>query len=228
MTTFLVEHPHARFLVDPAICADVVRRAVSQVPTALRVVVRPPDGVISTAQALADIGDPMVDFALATHLHWDHVSGLLDLPTMSIMINSPELAWAMTGPVAPVGGVRDALRGRETVEFTLDGPAVLTFPAGHDLFGDGSVVMVDLAGHTPASVGVLLHTARGWVLLAGDAAWHRLQVDRLRQKASYPGLLVDVDREQTFRTLHRLHAAASRVKVVPAHDHLAAQGVNVD
>jgi len=35
---------------------------------------------------------------------------------------------------------------------------VLTFTRSHDLFGDGSVVVVDLAWHTPGSVSVLLHT----------------------------------------------------------------------
>jgi len=67
-----------------------------------------------------------------------------------------------------VGGVRDSLEGRTTIDYELDGPPVLTFTRSHDLFGDGSVVLVDLAGHTPGSVGVLLHTSAGPVLLAGD------------------------------------------------------------
>ena len=128
----------------------------------------------------------------------------------------------MTGQVAPVGGVRDSLSDRETIVYDLDGPPVLTFTRSHDLFGDGSVVMVDLAGHTPGSIGLLLHTVDGWVLLAGDAAWHTQQIDHIRQKSSYPGGIADVDRDEAFRTLQRLHASRHRVTVVPTHDHVAA------
>lgn len=99
---------------------------------------------------------------------------------------------------------------------------MLTFTRSHDLFGDNSVVMVDLAGHTPGSVGMLAHTARGWVLIAGDAAWHRLQIDNVRQKSSYPGNFADEDRDETFRTLHRLHLARHAVTIIPTHDHQAA------
>jgi glyoxylase-like metal-dependent hydrolase (beta-lactamase superfamily II) len=124
-----------------------------------------------------------------------------------------------------VGGVRDSLVGRTTIDYDLDGPPVLTFTRSHDLFGDGSVVLVDLAGHTPGSVGVLLHTSAGPVLLAGDAAWHTYQVDDIRQKSSYPGGLADEDRAESFRTLHRLHAIRDRVMVVPTHDPDAAKRV---
>ncbi|WP_245848711.1 hypothetical protein [Mycobacterium palustre] len=99
---------------------------------------------------------------------------------------------------------------------------MLTFAASHDLFGDGAVVLVDLAGHTPGSVGVLAHTRRGWLLIAGDAAWHTLQIDKVRQKSSYPGVFVDEDRDETFRTLHRLHRARHIVSIIPTHDHQAA------
>jgi hypothetical protein len=63
---------------------------------------------------------------------------------------------------------------------------------------------------------VLLHTAAGHMLLAGDAAWHTYQIDDIRQKSSYPGGLADEDRVEAFRTLHRLHAVKDRVTVVPA------------
>ncbi|WP_051073716.1 hypothetical protein [Mycobacterium sp. JS623] len=100
---------------------------------------------------------------------------------------------------------------------------MLTFSRSHDLFGDGSVFVVDLTGHTPGSVGVLLHTAAGPVLLAGKAAWHTYQIDDIRQKSSYPGGLADEDRHEAFRTLHRLHAVKDRVTVIPTHDPGAAK-----
>lgn len=223
LTSFVVTHPEATFIVDPAVCVDVERRAIAQLPAVLRVAVRPPDSTIPTRTALNRLPDaPRLDFALPTHAHWDHVSGLLDLPGLPVHLHRREHHWVGSGPVAPVGGVRDSLLGRPVNDYDLDGPPVLTFTASHDLFGDGSVVLVDLAGHTPGSVGVLAHTARGWILIAGDAAWHHLQIDKVRQKASYPGNLVDEDREETFRTLQRLHLARHTVTIIPTHDHRAA------
>ena len=223
LQSFVVTHPAATFVVDPAVCVDVEHRAVAQLPLVLRAAVRPSPDVVPTVTALAELEPaPALDFALPTHTHWDHVSGLLDLPRLPVHLHRAEHDWVMNGPVAPVGGVRDALRGRETVLHDLDGPPVLTFARSHDLFGDGSVVLVDLAGHTPGSVGVLLRLADGWALLAGDAAWHSSQIDDVRQKSAYPGGLADEDRDETFRTLHRLHVVRRTLRIVPTHDHDAA------
>jgi glyoxylase-like metal-dependent hydrolase (beta-lactamase superfamily II) len=222
MTSFVITHPEATFVVDPAICADVEDRAIAQLPAALRMAVHPPADVIPTAVGLAQSGLPPLDFALPTHAHWDHICGLLDFPGLPVHLHRPEREWVSAGPVAPVGGVRDSLRDRPLIDYELDGPPVSTFARSHDLFGDGTVVLVDLRGHTPGSIGVLAHTRDGWVLIAGDAAWHELQVENVRQKAGYPGILVDEDREEAFRSLQRLHLARHAVRVVPTHDHQAA------
>lgn len=224
LASFVIEHPEACVVVDPGFCLDAERRALAQLPRVLRAAVRPPADTVATVTALAARPDlPKPDFALPTHAHWDHVCGLLDLPGLPVHMHGAEYQWISEGPVAPVGGVRDALRERPLVQYELDGPPVLTFPRSHDLFGDGSVVLVDLAGHTPGSVGVLAHTGRGWVLLSGDAAWHHLQIDDIRQKAAFPGDLADEDRDETFRSLHRLHRIRDVVTIVPTHDHDAAR-----
>lgn len=224
LTSFVIRHPQGCFVVDPGFCLDAERLAIAQLPRVLRAAVRPPADTIATVTALRARTDlPELDFALPTHAHWDHVCGLLDLPGLPVHMHSTEHKWISAGPTAPVGGVRDSLRDRPIVRYDLDGPPALTFPRSHDLFGDHSVVLVDLAGHTPGSIGVLAHTARGWILLAGDAAWHHLQIDQIRQKAAYPGNLADDDRDETFRSLHRLHLARHSVTIIPTHDHDAAQ-----
>lgn len=223
LTSFVVTHPEATFIVDPAVCIDVERRAIAQLPAVLRVAVRPPAETIPTITALTRLpNSPSLDFALPTHAHWDHVSALLDMPDLPVHLHRAEHQWIGAGPIAPVGGVRDSLRDRPVVEYELDGPPVLTFARSHDLFSDHSVLLVDLAGHTPGSVGVLIHTEQGWILIAGDAAWHQLQIERVRQKSSYPGGLADEDRDESFKTLQRLHLARHAVTIIPTHDHQAA------
>lgn len=221
LRSYLVEHPTARVLLDPSIGSGVRRDVLAPMTPLLRAAVTPPADILSTVEALARARiDPAgIDFALSTHLHWDHVSGLLDLPALPLVAHRREYEWATAGPLAPAAGVRPALAGRTMDLRDLDGPPVLTFGASHDVFGDGSVLLVDLAGHTPGSVGVLLHEEAGWVLMAGDAVWHSIQLTRGAQKAGFPGLLVDDDRSGTFETMQRLIALDDEVLVVPCHDH---------
>ncbi|WP_026303844.1 MBL fold metallo-hydrolase [Jongsikchunia kroppenstedtii] len=221
LNAFVIRHPRATFLVDPGVCVDVIDRAVAELPWLLRVAVTPRRDVIAIREALelANIDAAGIDFALPTHLHWDHVAGLLDLDGLPVHLHRPEHTWAMSGPIAPQGGVRSAIRNRPVNLYDLDGPPILTFPRSLDLFGDRSVILVDLPGHTPASIGILAQTSSGPILLAGDAVWGRIQLERFRQKASYPGLLADADRDAAWETLHRLVAIRQRITIVPSHDH---------
>jgi N-acyl homoserine lactone hydrolase len=221
--TFLVEHPQARFLIDPGLCANVHERVLPGQPFPLGMLVSPDKPVLGLGDALADARLELddIDFTLATHLHWDHVSGLLELPDqVELRVTGIEHEWAMAGERAPYGVVRAPLHARKISHLTLDGPPVLTFAASHDLFGDGSVVLVDLAGHTPGSIGVLLAVDDGTrVLLAGDAVWNSLQIKLIREKAPMPGNLFDADRDRTFETIQRLHALPSGIEVIAAHDY---------
>jgi glyoxylase-like metal-dependent hydrolase (beta-lactamase superfamily II) len=222
---FLVEHPRARFLVDPGMCAQVHRRVLPGQPFPLGALVSPERPVLGLADALAvqDLEVTDIDFVLATHLHWDHVSGLLELPgSVELHTVGTEYEWAMNGAPAPYGVVRIPLRDRPVAPLSLTGPPVLTFAASQDIFGDGSVVLVDLAGHTPGSIGVLLAVDDGTrVLLAGDAVWHTLQISLIREKAPMPGRLFDADRNRAFETIQRLHALPSGIEVIAGHDYAA-------
>jgi N-acyl homoserine lactone hydrolase len=226
MTTFVVEHPAARILVDPSMCTNVHHRVLPELPAPLRLFVAPDRPVTGLADALKKIGRDVegIDFVLPTHLHWDHVSGLLELPEQVAVRTQPvERDFALGAGGPPLGVASQPLRGRRFDTYDLDGPPVLTFDRSYDLFADGSVVLVDLAGHTPGSVGVLLNLDDDRrVLLAGDAVWHQLQVRLLREKAPFPGQLVDNDRDAAFAGIHRLHALPSTIEIIASHDRYAA------
>ncbi|MFD4352782.1 MBL fold metallo-hydrolase [Nocardia sp. NPDC058519] len=225
MSTFLIRHPDATFLVDPAICAGVHQRVLPELPFPVPLLVGPDSPVRGLSEVLAahDLTGNDIDFVLPTHLHWDHVAGLYELPGLvPIRVPAVEYSWAMAGSRVPLGVARGPLRGRAFDLYELDGPPVLTFARSHDLFGDGSVLIVDLAGHTPGSVGILLAVDDGSrVLLAGDAVWSTLQIDLLREKAPLLGELLDADRDRAFETIHRLHALPADIEVIPGHDHAA-------
>ena len=222
MGAFLVEHPRARFVVDPAMCAEVHKRVLPGLPFPLGILAAPGRTVLGLEDALAgrDLSGDDIDFVIPTHLHWDHVSGLLELPeSVELRVPAVDYEWAMIGATAPYGVVRAPLRDRAVQPLHLEGPPVLTFPSSQDLFGDGAVVLLDLAGHTPGSIGVLLAVNDGTrVLLAGDAVWNSVQITLIREKAPMPGQLVDADRERAFETVQRLHALPAGIEIIASHD----------
>ena len=117
---------------------------------------------------------PTIGFVIITHLHIDHASAVLRVPPGDVRDRRRE--WE----AAAAGGTRQGYHQRQfdhafdwrTVDYSS--PAVESF-AGFgrtlDLFGDGAVRLISTPGHTPGHQSVLLRTAQGEVLLAGDAAY---------------------------------------------------------
>lgn len=226
MGAFLVRHERATFLVDAGLCRDARTRHLSQLPAVSRGLVSgsPPergiaDAVRGTGVDLADLA-----FVLLTHVHWDHCSGLAELPDVPVRLSRPEYDFSRQASPSLLshGVVPDTYHSATLEPFDLDGPPVETCRASLDLFGDGAVVVVSLPGHTPGHVGVLvtLHSGRR-VLLAGDAVWSAQQVRYGLQRAPLPGWLVDSDRAQAYDSVLRLYRMSSDITVLPAHDRRA-------
>ncbi|HUB05468.1 MAG TPA: hypothetical protein VMB50_00615, partial [Myxococcales bacterium] len=97
------------------------------------------------------------------------------------------------------------------------------------LFGDGSVVLVPLPGHTPGSLGVFLNNVHGHrVLFVGDAVWSSDGISLPSQRPLLMSRLVDFDREEVSDTIWRLrhlHERDPQVLIVPAHDGAALKAV---
>lgn len=132
---------------------------------------------------LADIGIAAADIThvVATHLHPDHVGGLELFPDAEVImtqgqtetIRSPRLTEGfLPGLLPPWLLDRATVLGPNkfgsTEIVTPSGERLAV--EGHDLFGDGSVVLIPLPGHAQGQIGALI---RREVLLAADASWSR-------------------------------------------------------
>ncbi|EMD37813.1 hypothetical protein CERSUDRAFT_154718 [Gelatoporia subvermispora B] len=97
------------------------------------------------------------------------------------------------------------------------------FPRAHDLFGDGSLYIVDAPGHVAGHLNVLARTSAdgAWVLFVGDSAHH---VKLLRGEAGIadrpPWGCAHADKQQAEEHLGRIRrlAALPRVRIMLAHD----------
>ena len=219
-TAVLVRHPAGDVLIDAGLGANAAQHI--QTLPAFR---RSPHQLGPTAREQLDAAGYDHRRLLAvvlTHSHWDHVSGLdsLDAPV-----------WLAPGERAYAEHARDdrvfsLLAGtREVHEYTFGGPAHLGFDSSYDVHGDGSIVIVPAAGHTPGSVIVFvtlpseddLPFGQRFAFL-GDLSW---QLEGLTRRVERPLLLRalgDSDLARVRRDLARVLALTDRVLLIPAHD----------
>ncbi|WP_225413232.1 MBL fold metallo-hydrolase [Stigmatella hybrida] len=110
-----------------------------------------------------------------THLHFDHISGMADVPAKTDVYTGPgELAASEHADAMIREGTQRALQGKNPIrEWAYEADAAGRFAGVVDIFGDGSVWALWVPGHTPGSTAYLVRTPQGPVLLTGDACHTR-------------------------------------------------------
>ena len=89
--------------------------------------------------------------------------------------------------------------------------------------GDGSIIIVPIAGHTPGSIGIIVNSDLGRLFFVGDAIFTNHQLKEGTNKMWPVSLVVDHDGKKTRETvlfLKELVSANSELKSVPTHDFL--------
>jgi glyoxylase-like metal-dependent hydrolase (beta-lactamase superfamily II) len=164
---------------------------------------------------------------IPTHVHSDHVGGLMDLPDVPILLPRAEMDW-LSRALQPVEGhgpfnVLPAHARRMSAhlhEATFSATPYETFPARHDVFDDGAIVLVSLAGHTPGSVGVFVNAPPMRLFYVGDAINEVSAMESLHGKAPYLAR-TDNDPSRADRVvaeLEALHQQVPSLTILPAHE----------
>ena len=214
----LVRHPKGTFLYDTGLCADIHHFLKDQ-PLWFRKVLGNfvMEMPIGTHLQQRHMEPQDLDFALLSHLHWDHVSGIPDLSGVPLRIHRVEHEAVQKGLLAQTRSLVKRLLCDNPIElFDLDGPAYAGFQASHDLFGDGSIILVPLPGHTAGQVGMFIHRANGaHLFLIGDAVW--LAENYLKPAPMHPLFwsLVSSDQATALQTLIELHRFAHQYPEIP-------------
>ncbi len=214
----LIRHPKGTFLYDTGLCADIDLFLLDQSWFFSRTL-----GNFKKEQSIGNhlqqlnMRSKDLDFVLLSHLHWDHVAGIPDLPGVPLRITELEFNAANQGLLDRNHGlVRRLLSDNPFTLYNPDGPPYEGFRSSYDLFDDGSIMLVPLPGHTPGQVGMIINRANGpRLFLIGDAAW---LVDNYALPATmHPFLwsLVTSDDATARQTLINLHHFAQRHPEVP-------------
>jgi N-acyl homoserine lactone hydrolase len=161
--SYLVVHPEGVLLWDTGIADRIAARPdgerimdtiVFRVPRTLR-------------SQLHEIGHSAADVDVVglSHLHIDHVGNVGQFPHAGVVMQQAEYDAAYGPDADQIGYFPEAYA-------SLDRQKIQTVVGEHDVFGDGTVVMKPLPGHTPGHQGLLVDLRQsGAILLATDIAY---------------------------------------------------------
>ncbi|WP_159349302.1 N-acyl homoserine lactonase family protein [Roseomonas harenae] len=189
-------------VVDTGFSADTAdrrsRRLIRPVDEVLRGVGTEPDGV-------SDV--------ILTHLHYDHAGNLGLFPRSRLHLQDREMAFA-TGRNMCFGCIRQAFEVEDVVAM------VRAVHADRAVFHDGEgevapgVTLHRVGGHTDGLQMVRVDTARGPLVLAGDASHYYANMER---ENPFPIVFDLGAMAQGWRTARRL-ARGDESLIIPGHD----------
>ena len=229
MTAILVRHPRGDLLFDTGFGRHMEEHLAQQ-RALLRATTRYSKGSPAGEQ-LAAHGFDMQRLAgvVLTHAHWDHVSGLDSLPGVPVWVSAAERDFIASG-----GAITAVARSLGKLDFRLlefaDRP-YLGFARSLDVWGDGSVVLVPAAGHTPGSLIAFIALPSGArYALLGDLVWQTEGIELPAERPWAARTLVDVDAQQVRENIERIaaiHRRFPQIGMIPAHDARAMRALPV-
>jgi glyoxylase-like metal-dependent hydrolase (beta-lactamase superfamily II) len=231
----IIEHPREGLALFDTGYAPRFFEATRQFPERLYalltpVTLAPGESAVEQVTALGYVATD-VRTVVISHFHGDHVAGLRDFPRARF-----RCLWRAWEGVSRLSGLAALRRGflPELMPPDFDDrldlldqlpvqslqPECAPFEPGRDVFGDGSVMAVELAGHAAGQCGLIVNADDGTVyFLVADACWTRDAVDRQVMPHPIARLLFDDSTAyaRTLAGLGELSRRAPSVVIVPTH-----------
>jgi glyoxylase-like metal-dependent hydrolase (beta-lactamase superfamily II) len=162
--------------------------------------------------AKLELKPEQITYVGISHYHGDHIGQARSFPAATLLIGKGD--WeALTAPQQTPGTT--APNPALVAPWISGGGKLEQVMRDKDVFGDGSVMMLDLPGHTPGHHGLLVRLKnKGNVLLTGDLA-------HLRENYETNGVpSFNTNRADTLASLDRFKKMAESLKatVIIQHD----------
>lgn len=201
---YLIRHPKGDLMWDAGIAPAMKTPAGTNPATIIGRVKTIPEQLTELGLKVEDI-----EYFSISHSHFDHLGeGNLFATNTTWIVDKDERDWMFR----PDG--RKAIGFANYSQLETAKTKLIEGDGDYDVFGDGSVTMVQAPGHTPGHMVLLVKTkGSGTFLLAGDM-WHLAQA---REKRTIP--TSNTDREQTLKSMDKVEALAKATgaKVVRQH-----------
>lgn len=162
-----------------------------------------------------------VPIVVMTHLHLDHTSAISEFPNSTFVVSETEWRFAAHGPKPALNGYRrshfDYAFEYRSVDFDRDNiDSYASFGRTFDLFGDGTIRLAYLPGHSPGHMAVICRLAKRDFVIGGDCIYMLAQLD-----GSEPGPPRPFDAHNLRRSLQELrlfHRQFPDAVITPGHD----------
>ena len=207
VTSYLIEHPRGLVLVDTG-WDTAVRDNARKYEGFFNYFASP--GVLPKGEAvtehLAKLGykPNNIDYCIMTHMDIDHAGGI-GLVKEAKHLMCSEAEWKAANKYNP-----------RYLRRLWKGMNIETFPdADYDLFGDGTVILMPLHGHSAGMTGIKVGTNQKYLIIAGDCGYGRASWEELE----LPG--VQWNRKEALASLKRLQRYgrdANCAAVLMTHD----------
>jgi glyoxylase-like metal-dependent hydrolase (beta-lactamase superfamily II) len=201
---YLIQHDRDLLLWDAGLPLSLKGKPTNKDPIS-------PTLSIDLTSQLAKIGFRPADVSKlgVSHYHFDHVGQAANFPTATLLIGARDWAALHADPL-PFGADR-ALLGP-----WIDGTSkVDPIDGDRDIFGDGSVVILSMPGHTPGSQALLVRLPKsGPVLLSGDV----VHLEAQWQLGAVPSW--NTERADSLASMDRLRKTATTLgaNIIVQHD----------
>ncbi|MEQ8934335.1 MAG: N-acyl homoserine lactonase family protein [Amphiplicatus sp.] len=204
-TCYLLRHPKGDLLWDTGLpdAINAVEGGVAEGPFAMEMPKTLKGQLAEIGVAPADI-----EYLSLSHSHFDHAGNAGEYAASTFIVHEAERAHMF----------RDEARA-DTQSFAaysaLENAETVTFTDEYDVFGDGSVRIIAMPGHTPGHSVLLAQLDKaGPVLLTGDM-YHLTEA---REKRTVP--VFNADAEETLRSMDRFEALAAKTgaRVIIQHE----------
>ena len=158
--------------------------------------------------------------AIISHLHFDHVGSIADVPQADLLVSQTE--WQRLSEPHPERDfiLREHIeipgaRWRQIEFATTDDPVLAPFGGAHDVRGDGSMALLPTPGHTPGSLSMLVRSAGlPPLLLVGDLTY---ETDLLLRD-QMPGIGDKSALRASFAKVRALRDRLPDLRILAAHD----------
>jgi N-acyl homoserine lactone hydrolase len=201
---FLIRHPKGDLMWDAGLPDALSQQADGLTNGPFHVAV---PTTLASQLASIDVAPADIEYFSISHSHFDHVGNAGMFAGSTFLVDKDERAHMF----------RDEARADEQT-FPLVAPLedapTTEFDGDYDVFGDGSVTILAMPGHTPGHTALRVNLKNsGPVLLTGDL-YHLLES---REKRIVPTF--NTDEEETRRSMDKFEALAAETgaRVVVQH-----------